>query len=158
TQEEAANQLGLPIGTVRSRLARGRELLRKRLAAGGVVLSGAALTTLGLSASASADLSKKLLENTARAALAFAAGAGGRTPGPANAAALAEGSLKYLWTAKLRLALALILTLAVVVTGAAFQQSSGTLPSSPSDGGAEAGSLPADLGPATPTGSDDDLP
>ncbi len=39
TQEEVARQLGKPLGTVRSWLARGRELLRKRLLRRGITLS-----------------------------------------------------------------------------------------------------------------------
>ena len=45
THEEAAHQLGWPRGTVASRLARGRELLRRRLVRRGVTLTAAALGT-----------------------------------------------------------------------------------------------------------------
>ena len=37
TQEQAAEQLGCPLGTVRSRLARARDLLRRRLTRRGLV-------------------------------------------------------------------------------------------------------------------------
>src|SRR6202453_129126 len=51
TNEEAAQMLGCPKGTILSRLARGREKLRSRLARRGVALSAAWLT-LHLSSSA----------------------------------------------------------------------------------------------------------
>jgi RNA polymerase sigma factor (sigma-70 family) len=47
TRDEAAQQLGCPLGTLKSRLERGRELLRCRLARRGVTLS-AALSVVGL--------------------------------------------------------------------------------------------------------------
>src|SRR5262249_33984351 len=46
TNEEAARQLGCPIGTVFSRLAKGRTILRTRLARRGLALSAGALATL----------------------------------------------------------------------------------------------------------------
>jgi RNA polymerase sigma factor (sigma-70 family) len=72
--EEAARQLDCPAGTVASRLARGRELLAKRLARQGLALSGTALTaTLGKQA-ASAGVPAALYASTAQAASALAAG------------------------------------------------------------------------------------
>src|SRR6185312_6672287 len=46
TRKEAARQLGLPEGTVASRLARARSMLAKRLARHGLGLSGGALAAL----------------------------------------------------------------------------------------------------------------
>src|SRR5262249_40082575 len=46
TNEEAAQQLGCPKGTILSRLARGRERLRSRLARRGVALSAGWIATV----------------------------------------------------------------------------------------------------------------
>src|SRR6516225_7843406 len=70
TNAEAADQLHWPVGTVKSRLNRARELLRKRLARRGVVLTAGLLAAHTLTAPAPAAL----LEGTFRAALLFAAG------------------------------------------------------------------------------------
>jgi RNA polymerase sigma factor (sigma-70 family) len=60
TQEQAAARLGWPLGTVRSRLARGRERLRDRLKRRGVDTSGA------LAALAPGALTDAMIEATSR--------------------------------------------------------------------------------------------
>jgi RNA polymerase sigma factor (sigma-70 family) len=75
TQLEAAQMLGWPLGTVQTRLHRGRERLRNRLSRAGtglLVLTGADLTN-SLSATAGA-IDRHWAEQTARAAVRFAAG------------------------------------------------------------------------------------
>ena len=73
THEQAARQLGCPVGTVQSRLARGRAQLRDRLARRGLA---PALVAFGLGvfapARASATVSALLAEATLRSALRFA--------------------------------------------------------------------------------------
>jgi RNA polymerase sigma factor (sigma-70 family) len=72
--KEAAQQLNCPAGTVASRLARGRDLLAKRLARQGLTLSGAALAmSLGREAAA-ASVPPALFASTAQAVSAHAAG------------------------------------------------------------------------------------
>jgi RNA polymerase sigma factor (sigma-70 family) len=73
TNEEAARQLRWPLGTLKVRLLRGREMLRSRLVRRGLALSAVALTT-ALSAQAAPALPAALLETTLRAAVLFAAG------------------------------------------------------------------------------------
>jgi RNA polymerase sigma-70 factor (ECF subfamily) len=79
TRDEAAQLLGLPLGTLKSRLERGRALLRRRLLRRGLVVP-AGLGILALAAQASsAAVPTGLVQMTRQAALAFAAG---RSAGP----------------------------------------------------------------------------
>jgi len=90
TRDEAAQQLGWPLGTFNSRLDRGRELLRGRLIRRGLELG----TVLGAAAlverSDAAILSAALIEHTTRGSLEFAAGRA-TLHVSAQAVALAEG-------------------------------------------------------------------
>ena len=71
TQERAAERLGWPLGTVRSRLARGRERLRARLARRGLAPALAACAA-GATAPA-ATLSEQIVQKTVRAATQYKA-------------------------------------------------------------------------------------
>ena len=75
SHQEAADQLGWPLGTVKSRVNRGRERLRSRLLRRGVTLSASAVATaLGKEAVAQAAVARLLIAATTRASLAIAAG------------------------------------------------------------------------------------
>ena len=69
TFDEAAHRLRCPAGTVRSRLARACDKLRRGLTRRGVSLSGASLVAVLSPRSASASVSASLCEITARAAM-----------------------------------------------------------------------------------------
>jgi RNA polymerase sigma factor (sigma-70 family) len=68
----AAHQMGVPVSTLKTRLARGRELLRERLARRGIGLSAVAPSLFLLEQS---QASPALIDTTTQAALDFAAGA-----------------------------------------------------------------------------------
>jgi RNA polymerase sigma-70 factor (ECF subfamily) len=72
TNEQAAQQLGCPLGTVLSRLARARERLRGRLSRRGVSLSTGLLATVLAQQAASATVPAALSDATIRAAVLFA--------------------------------------------------------------------------------------
>src|SRR5262249_4285568 len=101
TNEEAARQLGCPAGTIFSRLARGRDLLRRRLVRRGLVLSAAGFATLLSQNAASAAVSALLVGPTFKAALAFAAAQTAAGTASARVIALAEGVLSAMYLTKI---------------------------------------------------------
>ena len=72
--DEAARRLRCPEGTLRSRLARAREKLRRGLTRRGAFLSASALAAVLDSTAARAAVSSSLCETTTKAAINFAAG------------------------------------------------------------------------------------
>ena len=77
TRKEAARQLGIPEGSVASRLARARAMLAKRLTRRGVVFSGGSVAAVLSAGSASASAPPALVASTIKAASLLAAGQGG---------------------------------------------------------------------------------
>jgi RNA polymerase sigma factor (sigma-70 family) len=121
TLDEAARRLRCPAGTLRSRLARAREKLRKSLARRGVALPAAALGAVLAPRSASASVSSLLCDSTTRAAIQFAArhAAGGGVLS-APAAALAQEVLRTMFVHKVKLIATSLLLMAVGATGAGW--------------------------------------
>jgi RNA polymerase sigma factor (sigma-70 family) len=119
TRKEAARHLGLPEGTVGSRLARARVILAKRLTQRGVTLSGGALAAVLAQNVASAGVPDSVVTGTTRAARFFAAGQGAATGTVSvKVAALTEGVLRAMMISKLKAVVAVVLVLGFVATGA----------------------------------------
>jgi RNA polymerase sigma factor (sigma-70 family) len=108
TNEEAARRLHCPTGTVKIRLLRARQLLRKRLERRGVALSLAALAA-GLLQHAEAAVPAVLAARTARAASLVGEGYSPMAAGlSSQVAGLVEVSLRRMCLTKLKVALAVL--------------------------------------------------
>ena len=103
TREQAAGQLRWPLGTLQSRLARGRERLRERLIRRGVTPSAALPGAVFRAEMARAVVPAALADSTTRAALASAAGRLAIIGSISTPAALTEEVLKTMWFHKLRM-------------------------------------------------------
>jgi uncharacterized protein (TIGR03067 family) len=116
THEAVARQLRWPLGTVRVRIARGRDLLGTRLTRRGLT-PAAVLLALSLLPTAAADVAPRLVEHTVRAAAGVAVGE--RVPrgeAPARVVDLERKARKAMQLTRLRWATAFALE--VIVTGA----------------------------------------
>jgi RNA polymerase sigma factor (sigma-70 family) len=114
TNEEAARLLHCPVGTVKGRMARARDLLRTRLARRGITLSTGFLTGL-LIDEATAAVPPALVQAAVQTALLLATGkaAGLATP----AVTLAAGLLKAMFATRMKIATAVLAAVAVVGLG-----------------------------------------
>ncbi len=117
TRQEVARQLGLPAGTLSSRLATARKLLAKRLAGRGLALSGGVLAAVLSQNAASAAVPAPLVVSTVQAAAQLAAGKTAAGLVSAKVAALTEGVLKAMFLTKLKMAAALVLVIGLLAVG-----------------------------------------
>jgi RNA polymerase sigma factor (sigma-70 family) len=111
SHQEAARELGCPIGTLSGRLSRGRALLAKRLARYGPALTAGSLSAALAQQEVSASVPAAVVSATVKAATAGVISA--------EIAALTEGVVKAMFLAKLKM-VTVILGTAVVLTAAAL--------------------------------------
>jgi RNA polymerase sigma factor (sigma-70 family) len=116
THEQAAQKLHWPVGTVRSRLARGREQLRGRLTRRGLALSVGLLHGALSAETATAAFPVVLASITAEAAVQYASNRF-LTTGVASASVtlLLKGAMKAMFVNKLKLA---VLAFGLITAGA----------------------------------------
>src|SRR5262249_25042580 len=85
TRDEAAEQLGWTLGTLKMRLGRGRQLLRNRLARRGLTVSATLLAMLLAQHATASSLPAEMATTSVKASLLFVAG---KTAAPLSAQAV----------------------------------------------------------------------
>jgi RNA polymerase sigma factor (sigma-70 family) len=140
TRPQAARQLGVPEGTVGSRLARGRALLAKRLARRGLAVSGATVAALLSKQTVSAAVPGSLLSSTIRVAGLLAAGQGAGALS-AQVSALTKGVLKAMALAKYKTVMLVLLVVGLVPSGGLLAHHLIAFDSAPSGGALSSPSL-----------------
>ncbi|MCI0681923.1 MAG: sigma-70 family RNA polymerase sigma factor, partial [Gemmataceae bacterium] len=98
-RQEVADRLGIPAGTLSSRLAYARKLLAQRLSRRGVALSAAGLATLGSATMASAELAATTVATCMRLAAGQTLAEAGVSTGVVN---ITEGVMKAMLLGKLK--------------------------------------------------------
>jgi RNA polymerase sigma factor (sigma-70 family) len=147
TNEEAARTLGWPTGSMSSRLARGREMLRERLTRRGLAFAGLPFSDLLSQNAAPTALPLWLVNATVQAAALTVAGKAAGALSPAIAALLETAPKARLLT-RYRLAVALFLALILAGAAAAAVLTSG------SSGQGQPGNVPASAAGGTGQGGD----
>ena len=144
TNEQAAEALGCPRGSVAARLAQARERLRQSLARRGFVAPAVGVASALATAASQAAVPLPLLDNTVRAALWFTGEKGAAVSCvSAQAVALARGAFRAMFVNKLKIAAAALLAAAMLGMGATMLLKAAPQASLPAQ--AEAASPPEDL-------------
>jgi RNA polymerase sigma factor (sigma-70 family) len=118
TRTEVAQQLGVPEGTVASRLVRARTILAKRLARHGMPVAGGTLAVVLSQQPAPASVPISVVSSTIKAASLLAAGNAAAGAISGEVTALTKGVLHTMFVTKMKTIAAIVLALATVVGGA----------------------------------------
>jgi RNA polymerase sigma factor (sigma-70 family) len=117
TRREDAKELEVAEGTIASRVARGRQILSKRLVRQGVTITTASLA-VALPQQALAEVSSSLVSTTVKVAA-------GRALASTKIIALTEGVIRAMLLSKLRTVLAIVVSLGLVLGGIGLQAGAG---------------------------------
>lgn len=128
THDQAAQRLDCPVGTVRSRLARGRDRLRERLARRGLGLSAAVAAVLSSTEASTLPLPTALVQATTRAASGFLTGPLNARVRSAAATTLALQVTQAMRLSMIARSVVALTVLALAAAGAAAQVRRGTDP------------------------------
>ena len=120
THEQAAVRLGWPVGTVKSRLARGREKLRSRLVRRGLAPSLGLAGVVMLRDPAMAALPALLIDSTVQSALGLGAGLSLASSASVAVTSWTREVSKAMWMNKLRWGAIAVLTASALGLGAGF--------------------------------------
>jgi RNA polymerase sigma-70 factor (ECF subfamily) len=147
SRAEAARHLGIPEGTLSSRLARARDLLRRRLVRSGVTVGVGALALLG-----SAQGAERAVETLVGTLASTGAGPAWVAGLSGNAVTLAETTLKALLLGKLQVTLAIVFGVGLI--GPVVEYGARTPTEPPAPVVVIADNVPAPLAVATPVEND----
>jgi RNA polymerase sigma factor (sigma-70 family) len=117
TNEEAARLLHWPVGTVKTRLAKAREMLGRWLRRRGVVLSTAGVVSFFGTPTSRAAMPAGVFSATLKAAMLVSAGSLGAAAISVRSFVLMEGALKAMFWTKVKIATALIVFAGVAGSG-----------------------------------------
>jgi len=117
TRHEAAEQLGLPEGTVASRLARARAMLSKRLTKYSLAMNTNLLIAVFAEDAAPPEVPPSLLESTIQAGTCLAIGDSAEAFVSNKVASLTDAVVHGMAMAKLKIAVATVLILFVIGLG-----------------------------------------
>ncbi len=117
SREEAARQLGWSNGSLKGRLERARQMLRRRLMVRGISFSVAALLVMRSPAVAQASVSPGVVASTVQASLRYAAGNSPVGYVSQNAHSLANWSLQAMTIASAKFAAIAVLVVSTLVVG-----------------------------------------
>jgi RNA polymerase sigma factor (sigma-70 family) len=151
SRKDVARQLGVPEGTLSSRLAAGRKMLAARLAQRGLLVSGAALSAALVEGASQAAVPAILATTTVKAAVSGAASqAAALGLLSARALALTEGAMHAMLISKLKSMASVVLAIGLFTGGAGMMTLTAdeAQPEKAGAGGHKLSSVHAQAGPA----------